>query len=172
MAKNNIRKQKGDMITFFILTLVASALIFISASFLVGTGRVVDTNMKRINAADILVMISDDERAEAKLTEIIKGCDDLTGFESTKYLNANSKYRRKGEKNWTEYSFHIASYEDERKMQMISCPTGKLHGDQVVIPVSFSGSYKIGDVMELKIGENVYPLKVADSTKITYIVRP
>ncbi|MBR4573302.1 MAG: ABC transporter permease [Lachnospiraceae bacterium] len=160
MAKNNIRKQKGDMITFFILTLVASALIFISASFLVGTGRVVDTNMKRINAADILVMISDDERAEAKLTEIIKGCDDLTGFESTKYLNANAKYRRKGEKNWTEYSFHIASYEDERKMQMISCPTGKLHGDQVVIPVSFSGSYKIGDVMELKIGENVYPLKV------------
>ena len=70
MAKNNIRKQKGDMITFFVLTLVASALIFISASFMVGTGRVVDTNMKKINATDLLVMISDDERAEAKLAEI------------------------------------------------------------------------------------------------------
>ena len=101
MAKNNIRKQKGDMITFFVLTLVASALIFISASFMVGTGRVVDTNMKNIIATDLLVMISDDERAEAKLAEIIKGNDDLTGYESTKYLNANAKYRRKGEKNWT-----------------------------------------------------------------------
>ena len=60
MAKNNIRKQKGDMMTFFILTLISSALIFISASFLVGTGRVVDTNMKKINAADVLCLISDD----------------------------------------------------------------------------------------------------------------
>ena len=50
IAGNNAKKQKGDMMTFFILTLLASALIFISASFLIGTGKVVDTNMKRINA--------------------------------------------------------------------------------------------------------------------------
>ena len=50
IAKNNIKKQKGDMFTFFILTLIASALIFISASFLVGTDKVVDTNMKTIPA--------------------------------------------------------------------------------------------------------------------------
>ena len=43
MAKNNIRKQKSDMITFFLLTFIASALIFISASFLMETGSVVDT---------------------------------------------------------------------------------------------------------------------------------
>ena len=161
MAKNNIKKQKGDMITFFILTLVATALIFISASFMIGTGRVVDTNMKEINASDILVMISADDRAEAKMAEIIKGNEDLTGYESTKYLNTYAKYRRKGEKSWTEYSFDIASYEEERKMQMISCPTGKMHGNQVVIPVSLSSAYKIGDTMELKVGDNVYLLKVA-----------
>ena len=161
MAKNNIKKQKGDMMTFFILTFLASALIFISASFLVGTGAVVDTNMKKINAADLLVLISDDERADAKLAEIIKGNDDLFGYESTKYLSANAKYRRKGEKNWTEYSFHIASYEDERRIQTMSCSAGKLHGNQTVIPVSLSGAYKTGDVMELKIGDNVYLLKVA-----------
>ncbi len=161
MAKNNIKKQKGDMITFFILTLVATALIFISASFMVGTGRVVDTNMKKINASDLLVMISADDRAEAKLAEIIKGNEDLKGYESTKYLNAYAKYRRKGEKIWTEYSFHIASYEEERKMQTMSCSSGKFSGNQVVIPVSLSSAYRIGDMMELKIGDNVYLLKVA-----------
>ena len=77
MAKNNIKKQKGDMFTFFILTFIASALIFISASFLVGTGKVIDTNMKEINAADILILMSADERAEAKIAEIIKGNDRL-----------------------------------------------------------------------------------------------
>ncbi len=161
MAKNNIRKQKGDMMTFFILTLIASALIFISASFLTGTGKVVDTNMKNINAADILVLISDDELACAKLSEIIKGNADLTGYEDTKYISANAKYRHKGEKTWTDYSFHIASYEDARKMQKISCPTSRLHGDMAVIPVSLSPSYNIGDRMELKIGDNVYYLRVA-----------
>ena len=161
MAKNNIKKQKGDMITFFILTLVATALIFISASFMIGTGRVVDTNMKKINASDLLVMISADDRAEAKLAEIIKGNEDLKGYESTKYLNAYAKYRRKGEKIWTEYSFHIASYEEERKMQTMSCSSGKFSGNQVVIPVSLSSAYRIGDMMELKIGDNVYLLKVA-----------
>ena len=161
MAKNNIRKQKGDMMTFFILTLIASALIFISASFLVGTGKVIDTNMKKINAADILILMSDDERAEAKMTEIVKGNENLSGFESTKYLSIYGKYRRKGAKTWTEYSFDLASYEDERKIQMCSCKTGKFHGNQAVIPVSLSQTFRIGDVMELKVGDNIYLLKVA-----------
>ncbi len=149
------------MVTFFILTLIASALIFLSASFLVGTGRVVDTNMERINAADILIMLSKDDRADSKITEIIKGNPDVSGFDSSKYLNVYPKYRHKGEKTWTEYSFHIASYEDERKIQTTSCATGKFHGNQAVIPVSLSTSFKIGDTMELKIGDNVYLLKVA-----------
>lgn len=161
MARNNIKKQKSDMKTFFILTLLASALIFISASFLLGTGNVVDTAMKRINASDILIMISDDEKAEHKIEEIIKGHDDLTGYESTKYLSANAKYRRKGVKSWTEYNFHIASYEDERNLQMMSNKSTSLHGDKVIIPVSLSTSFRVGDTIELKIDKSVYRLKVA-----------
>ena len=44
MAKNNIKKQKGDMITFFVLTLIASMLIFISASFLIVTSILTSVN--------------------------------------------------------------------------------------------------------------------------------
>ncbi|MCR5688553.1 MAG: ABC transporter permease [Lachnospiraceae bacterium] len=161
MAKNNIRKQKGDMLTFFILTLAASALIFISASFLTGTGKVIDAVMEKINAADLMILLSDDEKAVNKLSEIIKGNDDLSGYEDSKYLDTYAKYRRKGEKTWTEYSFDIASYEDERTIQKTSCATGGLHGNQAVIPVSLSSSFPIGSVMELKIGDNVYLLKVA-----------
>ena len=161
IAKSNIRRQKSDMATFFILSFIAAALIYVSATFLIKTGDVIDTAMEKINAADLLVMISDDEAAVGKLAEIIKGNRDLTGYEATKYLRANAKYRRKGEKNWTEYSFAIASYEDERRLQKISCATGRLHGNMAVIPVSLSGSYPIGDTMELKIGDNIYPLKVA-----------
>ncbi|MBR1910262.1 MAG: hypothetical protein IJ821_06720, partial [Lachnospiraceae bacterium] len=117
--------------------------------------------MKQINAADILVLVSADERAEGKLAEIIKGNNDFTGFESTKYVDTYAKYRHRGERVWTEYSFNIASYEDERKIQMMSSPAAKHHGNQVIIPVSLSPTYHIGDVLELKIGDNEYRLKVA-----------
>lgn len=149
------------MITFFILTMISAALIFISASFLTGTGRVVDTVMDMINASDILILISDSETAENKLAEIIKGNPDCRGYESDKYLSTYAKYRRKGEKTWTEYSFNISSYEDEREMQTMSVKAGRFHGDQAVIPVSLSSSYSIGDILELKIGDNIYRLKVA-----------
>ena len=43
IARNNIKKQKKDMITFLLMTLIASFLIFISLSFLLGTGSVLDT---------------------------------------------------------------------------------------------------------------------------------
>lgn len=43
----------------------------------------------------------------------------------------------------------------------MSSPAAKHHGNQVIIPVSLSTTYHIGDVLELKIGDNEYRLKVA-----------
>ena len=56
IAGNNMRRQRGDMITFFVLTAIASLLIFISVTFLSGTGRVIDTAKEAINGTDILMV--------------------------------------------------------------------------------------------------------------------
>ena len=61
------------MITFFILSALSSLFIFISASFLADTGKVIDTNMEKINAADICIITGYSEPVIAKLEEIIKG---------------------------------------------------------------------------------------------------
>ena len=71
IAKNNMKKQKKDMLTFFILTFIASLLIFISVSLLYGTPRVIDTNKENINGADIMVYTTDFEPAYVKMMEII-----------------------------------------------------------------------------------------------------
>ena len=73
IAKNNIKKQKSDMITFFILSALSALFIFISASFLADTGKVVDTNREKINSADIFALCGHSEPVIAKLEEIIKG---------------------------------------------------------------------------------------------------
>ena len=161
IAKNNMRKQKGDMITFFFLTAIASLLIFISLSFLAGTGNVIDTAKDDLNGADILILFSGDKISEEKVREIIQGNVWLDGYEANRYLNASSKYRKKGEKTWTEYPFNICCYEDERKIQKISCKTKGLVGNKTIFPVSLSTSFKIGDILQLKIGDNIYDLEVA-----------
>ena len=68
-----MRKQKGDMITFFCLTAIASLLIFISLSFLTSTGYIIDTAQEKINGADIMILFSGDDISEEKVTEIIQG---------------------------------------------------------------------------------------------------
>ena len=67
IAKNNMKKQKGDMITFLAMTFLASFMIFICLNLLTGTNRVLDTNKEKINGADIVVMKSDEELSDFKL---------------------------------------------------------------------------------------------------------
>ena len=150
------------MITFFILSMLSSLFIFISASFLADTGKVIDTNREKINSADIMVLATYNESMLNKLEEIIKGNVYLKNYEVQDYLNCNSKYRKKGDKNWIEYSFHLYRYEQECKIQTMSTKADGLSGNAAVVPISLSNAYPKGSVLQLKIGDNVYDLKVAD----------
>ena len=60
IAKNNMKKQKGDMIIFFILTLLSSFLIFNCLATLNGMGRVMDDRFDKINGSHGIVFIDDD----------------------------------------------------------------------------------------------------------------
>lgn len=172
IAGNNMRKQKGDMITFFILTAIASLLIFISVSFLAGTSKVIDTAKEKINGADILILFSGDDLSEEKIKEIVQGQVYLDEPESNRFLSVNAKHRRKGQKTWTEYPFHISCYEDGRKLQTISTDTSSFSGSETVVPVSMSTTYDIGDILQLKIGDNIYDLKVSGYNEDDFYCSP
>ena len=91
IAKNNIKKQKSDMITFFILAAIASLFIFISLSFMTGAGKVVDTCKEKINGADIFFMLNKNDAAVAKVEEIIKGNVYLKNCETERTVRCSSK---------------------------------------------------------------------------------
>ena len=160
IAKNNIKKQKSDMITFFILSVLSSLFIFISASFLADTGKVIDTNMEKINAADIFIITGYSEPAIAKMEEIIKGNVYFKNYEVEEYLDCSTKYRLKGNKDWIEYPLFVSSYEKPQTIQTISMDPSGLSGNDVVIPISLSTSFSLGSTFQIKIGDNVYDLKV------------
>ena len=114
IAKNNMKKQKGDMITFFIMTFISAFMVYVCLNLLVGTFRVVDTNKQNINGADILILANNEPIQNFKLKEILQGNEYLKGFEENEYLYGLLKWRKKGG-SWADYSFSIASYDHERE---------------------------------------------------------
>jgi hypothetical protein len=161
IAKNNMMKQKKDMLTFFILTFIASILIFISVSLLYGTPRVIDTNKEKINGADILIISTDYEPANNKMAEILRGNRYVNSFEMTDYISTYCKYRHKGEKTWTEYSFAICAADEKRTIEKTTADVSRLRDNEVVLPISLSTDFSVGDIIELKIGDNIYTMKTA-----------
>ena len=160
IAKNNMKKQKGDMITFFLMTFLSAFMIFICLNMLVGTFRLVDTNHKAINGADALILVTQDDLVTFKLKEIIQGNDKFEGYESNKYVSGLCKWRKEGEE-WADYGFYIQSYDEERHIHTISIDTSSMSGNDIVLPVSLSTKFRIGDVFQLKVNENIYDFRVA-----------
>ncbi|MBO7374524.1 MAG: ABC transporter permease [Lachnospiraceae bacterium] len=161
IAKNNMKKQKGDMITFFIMTFIASFMIFTCVNLLLGTFKILDTNQEQINGTDTLFMVyNEDPISLFKLKEIMQGDENIEKIEENKFLSANAKFRKKGTKKWSDYSFHFCSYEEERTIQTTSIDVSHFSGNEIVLPIAMSTSYRIGDIIEIKISDNEYDFKV------------
>ena len=160
IAKNNMKKQKGDMITFFVMTFLSAFMIFTCVNLLTGTFRVLDTNKEAINGADIFILAGEDDMLEYKLKEYFQGEEDYGAYEQNKCIMGMSKWRKVGNK-WADYSFCFASYDEERTIQTASIDTSGLSGNYIVLPASLSTSVKVGDRFEIKINDNMYDFRVA-----------
>ena len=55
IAKNNMKKQKGDMITFLIMMFLTSFLLFDCVSLITGVKKVYEDKFEATNAPDIML---------------------------------------------------------------------------------------------------------------------
>ena len=172
IAKNNIRKQKSDMITFFVMILISAMMLFISFSFMVGISDVVDTVHAKMNGPDLLFVMGNDKVSMNKLSEIIESNPYIGDTEITESLKTLAKYGHKSDKNLVEFSFQFISYDQDIRIQQITADTKGMHGNQAVLPISMSTSYKIGDTLRVKIGDNIYDMKVAGFTEDSLYCSP
>ena len=156
-----MKKQKGDMITFFVMTFLAAFMLFICLNLLTGTFRLCNFNKEAINGADCLVLKTKDQISDFKIKEIAQGSPLVSAYEESKFLDISGKYRKKGAKSWADYTFVLESYEEDRNIQTASIDTSRFSGNDIVLPVSLSTNYQIGDRFEFKVGNNIYEFRVA-----------
>ncbi|MBE5924727.1 MAG: ABC transporter permease [Lachnospiraceae bacterium] len=169
IAKNNIKKQKGDMITFFILTFLSAFLIFNCASTLLGMGNVMDARFEEIKGAHELLFTgaSDVENECAK--KAFEDNEHIIDYEATPLIMLYSEYRNKSDKEWQEYQFFMESFDNEKEhMQTLDYDVEGLSDKDILVPYFLNSRFQVGDTLQLRVNDKVYDFNVAGYVEDPY----
>ncbi|MBP5653203.1 MAG: ABC transporter permease [Lachnospiraceae bacterium] len=161
IAKNNIKRQKGDMITFFIMTFITAFLIFDCASAFFGLGRVLDDRHKAINGADIMLFSYDTAAEKDSAEKAITEDEHIKAYEATPALNFITDYRKRGDDKFTDYEFYAEQIGLEKTIMKIGAPDIAYGKYDILLPYNLKTVFAVGDVMQLKFGDDIYDMRVA-----------
>ncbi len=166
IAKNNMKKQKGDMITLFILALLSAFLIFSSVSVLVDMNKVMDSALEKINGADVMLMTgtSDEENAAAEKSFRKENPAD---YETAEIYFTMADYRNTKKTDGSSNEFILADYTKEQRLQHIDFPENLSEND-IILPYQLKGSFAVGDSIELSLENNAYVFHVAGYAEDPY----
>lgn len=160
VAKNNIKKQKGDMITFFILTLIAAFMIFDCVSALTGLGRVMDDKFREVNGAHAMIYNAGEAEAEAA-EKAFKENPHIVAFEQTPAIRFTTDYKNKKSSEYLQYMFYAESFDQEKSIMKIAIPEGDHAVNDIFLPYNIKSSFEIGDTIQIKFGDDIYEFNVA-----------
>ncbi|MCR5339499.1 MAG: ABC transporter permease [Lachnospiraceae bacterium] len=161
IAKNNMKKQKGDMITFFILTFMAAFLIFDAASALLGMGKVLDSRFEEIEAPHFLLFSHDTQEEKECIEKAVREQECITDYEATPCIMMVAEHKKEGEKDYSQYKMIAVSFDQQPRL-MHDIKEGETYGkNDILLPLHMQTTYAIGDTMKIKIGDHVYDLHVA-----------
>ena len=166
IAKNNMKKQKGDMITLFILTLLSAFLIFSSVSVLTGMGKVMDDAFEKNNGAEVMLYTDKNEGACAAAEEAFKN-ENPVDYESVNVIDCLPDYRNAASEEWSNNEFFFGRYEHEQRLQKMTFPEG-LSGDDIIVPYQMKNRLAVGDTLEIKLNGKVTAFHVAGYSEDPY----
>ena len=161
IAKNNMKRQKGDMITFFILTFLAAFLIFDCASAIVGIENVLDDKFREVNGAHILLYHNDTVAENRSAEKVFEENEHIVDYEETPMLGLIAGYRKKGERSFKSFNFYAESFYEEKRIMDVKKPAGNYKWNDILIPYNLKNTFAIGDIMQLKLDDDIYDLHVA-----------
>ena len=168
IAKNNMKKQKGDMITFLILTFISAFLIFDSLTAVFGLGKVLDDRFDKINGAHVLLFIEDTEIGNKAAVEVFEENGHIAEYESTPAISMSVSYKNKKDDEFGEFSFFAESFNEEKSIMKIEMPDKELKDNDIIIPFHLKSNFDIGDTFVYKIEDDIYEFNVAGYAEDPY----
>ncbi len=168
IARNNIKKQKGDMITFLLFTLLASYLIFQCVSALLGMPKVLEDRFEKVNGAHVEALAGNSPEETEAWTKAFTENKHIVDFETVPFVNMYGQYRNTKSNDFEEYSFYAEPYTTTPRIMNLEIDSTDLKEDDIIVPFFLKSRFSVGDTMELKFGDNVYSLKVAGYAEDPY----
>ncbi len=160
IAKNNLKKQRGDMITFFLLTMIAAFLIFDSVSAFTGAKRVIKDRFHAIKGVDTLFAVDDSKESMECLEKALEK-NGVLEYEKTPILFITGGHKKQKDEEFSSAQMMMESFERKNRFCDVTSGFSGLGKNDVIIPLYMKNDYALGEVLELKIGDDVYGMKVA-----------
>lgn len=156
IAKNNIKKRKGDAIVLLFLMALAALLLYVSISVLTGTEKVIHEAYEAMHTPDWFYMTNID--CEERLTALVADLEEVEEFEvGDGVYVVGAKYRKDLETEADEYGFLLGTMEEERTIGKIPVVENPSY-DAILLPyyLKYSEGYEVGDFIYLQFYEREY----------------
>ncbi|MBQ4271198.1 MAG: FtsX-like permease family protein [Clostridiales bacterium] len=167
IVKNNMKRQKGDMVTFLVMTLISSFLIYNAFVSLFGAGKVVDKRFEEINGADEVFIIDDSEGSRDALEKALDR-DEIEDYEAVDLLAFTCEYRSGSDEDFQTFTFLAESVENGNRIMDVVPEGTSLSENGVLIPYCMGTAFEEGDTLVLKIEDEIYELTVEGYTENPY----
>ena len=140
IAKNNMKKQKGDMITFVILTFISAFLMVNCFTVLTGLGKVLDTKYENMNGAEILFWVGDSVSETGAAQKTFSENGYITEFEVTPKAHMYVEYKNATEDEFSSFEFLAEPFEEDPSVMKVEKPAG-LKKNDVLLPYNLQGIF-------------------------------
>ena len=159
IAKNNMKKQKGDMITFLIMMFLTSFLLFDCVSLITGVKKVYEDKFEATNAPDIMLFIHRNEKGVECMEKALKE-NNIEEFEMTPILYVSADYKNKDAKDFANFPFVIENSENKNTMLNVFPEDVSLNDGEIYIPYTMQSTVDIDDILLMKINGKEFEFKV------------
>ena len=161
IARNNAKKQKGDIITLVVLSLLSAFMLYTGAAVLTGLSGLLETSADDHNTSHVYYWVPEvfAEDVEARL----KTVSDVREYESSQADRIVTQYRNANDKSgeWSSFDFFFGAYDETRNINALGVDTDTLGENDILLPYYVKPQFSVGDTIEFKFGDDVVSYYVA-----------
>ena len=152
IARNNIKKHKGEAAILFLLMFMAAVLLFVSLSMLMSKDNTIRKNTEEFHTPSLLVFGPEDLSAEES-EEIINSVPSTSGCESVEFVFGTGSYYYGDMSEEDAISNEFYFLDGTGDNYLCSLPEGasELADDEILLPYYIANSHPVGSTYTIKI---------------------
>lgn len=168
IAKNNLKKHKGEVAIIFALIFLAAALLFTSLSLMLSGSNMIKECDKNYHVTDLMVIAETTD--EDRVNEILDPVEGYEMKETYQLIKAGADYHYRDMEPEDAISYQFYIYDSSKPTYLNAYPEefNDLKDDEITLPYYMSYTVSAGDKLTIKISNTEYEFTVKGFTENLY----